>query len=243
MRQYVLTRSAFGLGWDPAASRRRLEITRAVTARLMTRQTVTDWSWVVLLDSRDPYLDLRYAVYRDSAPNFLPIVWAPPEERRSSRDARILQRIAAADYKAPWRSVIPSDEPAIMTRLDDDDGLAPDALARYAAAAEGLTVPTALMLPQGIRVWRGRYIEVRHEQNAMHALVTPAGSTMCVYDYGHTKLRSHVPVKMLDNAPGWLWVRHVDTISGWRRAEKPITAEVRAMFPADWAALDRAWRP
>jgi hypothetical protein len=242
VKHYVLTRSAFGPAWDKAANMRRLAVTRAVTARTLARQTLTDWTWIVLLDERDIYLNHRLDLYRDSAPTFVPLIWAPPEERRLGRDARAIQRIAAADYTAPWRSVIPTDDVAVMTRLDDDDGLAPAALARYAAAAEGVTAPTALMLPMGIRVWRGRYSVVRHEQNAMHALATPVGSSMIVYGYNHTKLRSYVPVKMLDDEPGWLWVRHIDTISGWRKAERPITAEVRALFPADWEALNRSWR-
>ena len=59
----------------------------------------------------------------------------------------MVQRIAAADYKAPWRSVIPTDDTVLMTRIDDDDGFATDALARIQATK--VTGRTALMLPDG----------------------------------------------------------------------------------------------
>src|SRR5688572_33177200 len=68
VRHYVLTRSAYGPAWDREANARRLEITRAVTARLMAHQTAKAWTWVVLLDERDPFAAERLALYRASAP-------------------------------------------------------------------------------------------------------------------------------------------------------------------------------
>lgn len=238
MRQYVLTRSAYGPAWDIEANRRRLAITRAVTARLMAAQTTRDWLWIVLLDQRDPLLAERLAVYVEAAPLCVPLIWTP---ENVPPEGKARQRIAAADYQAPWRSLIPCDDLALMTRLDDDDGLAPDALARYRAAGRKLKRRTALMLPMGIRVWNGRYTVVRHESNAMHTLVTPKGDGLCVYDYGHTKVRRTVRVERVDQKPGWLWVRHRDTISGYREGKRPISDYIRRTFPVDWKALEAAW--
>lgn len=242
MRHYVLTRSAFGPAWDPASNARRLAVTKAVTARLMAKQTTTDWTWIVLLDERDPLLRERLAMYRDHAREVIPITVCPDEPPPRTGDMRARQRSAAADYRAPWRRDVPSDDVVLTTRLDDDDGLAPDAIARYQRAAATVMKRTALMLPMGIRVWRRRYDVIRHERNAMHTLVTMPDDETCVYDYGHTKVAAAVPVVMVDDAPGWLWVRHRDTISGWRRAALPITAEVRSLFPIDWRGLEAAWR-
>lgn len=254
MRQYVLTRSAFGSAWDRPANARRLAITKAVTARLLSAQTTTAWTWVVLLDDRDPFLAQRLALYRDSAPAFCPIVVHRPPEQMRFGASRVRQRMAAADYKAAWRTDIPSDDTVLMTRLDDDDGLAPDALERCRNAAESITRRTVLMLPVGIRVWRGRYTESRHQRNAMHTLVTPPGDSMCVYDYGHTKVDRPAPngpgcdVLQVDERPGWLWVRHLDTISDSKGARlpsferlplRPLTREVKRMFPIDWSVLVR----
>src|SRR5690606_2130130 len=104
VRQYVLTRSAFGPAWTPGSNRRRFRVTRAVTARTLAAQTLTDWTWIVLLDERDPNLRDRLALYGDSAPRFVPIVWTPPDFPRPARLKK--QRIAAADYKAPWREYV-----------------------------------------------------------------------------------------------------------------------------------------
>ena len=248
MRTFVLTRSAYGPAWSLDANQRRLDVTRAVTARLMRLQTCRDWTWVVLLDRRDALLEERRAVFAGAAPAFEAIEWEPPRNPaaapwdRHGAETNTVQRIAAEAYRAPWRDVVGHRDEAVMQiRLDDDDGLAVDALDRYARAAEAVKRRTVLMLPNGVRVWRGRYSKVRHEQNAMHALVTPPGDGLSVYDYGHTKVRRAAPVVMVDEAWGWLWVRHQDTISGWKRAERRIDPPVRDAFPVDWKALARAW--
>lgn len=239
MRHFVLTRSAYGPDWSLAANRRRLEITRGITARLMAAQTWRDWTWVVLLDERDPLLEERMAVYRDAAPRFEPVLWTPenpaaaPWDKHADR-TNVRQKIAATAYRAAWptgdRSTV-----TVQTRLDDDDGLAPSTLARVARAVRKRRM--ILMHPVGIRVWSGRYSVVRHRSNAMHTLVTPPGDTLTVYDYGHTLARRVAPVQMVDLTPAWLWVRHRDTISGWRKADRPITPALDRLFPIDWSLV------
>jgi len=235
VRHYVLTRSAYGPAWDIAANRRRLEITRAVTAKLMAQQTAKRWTWVVLLDERDPLLKERISLYRASAPAFIPLL------RTSGIDDP--SRRASADYRAPWRAQLgPADDQVLMTRLDDDDGFAPTALLRYQLAARKDHRRQVLMFPMGVRLWDGRYSLVRHERNAMHTLVTPPGDELCVYDYGHTKVRETVRTFTVDKVPAWLWVRHRDTLSGHRQGDRPIVPFIRKLFPADWASLAEAWR-
>lgn len=235
MRHYVLTRSAYGPAWDLAANRRRLEISRAVTARLLACQTARNWTWIVLLDERDPLLSERLALYRASAPALVPILRQSGEDDPSRR--------AAADYRAPWRAATgPADDMVLMTRVDDDDGFAPDALARYQKAARPLRRRTALMLELGARVWAGRYTLIRHPRNAMHTLVTPPGDELCVYDYSHIVVHRRVKVISVDPRLGWLWVRHQDTISGHHEGRRPISPFIRQTFPIDWPALEAAWR-
>jgi hypothetical protein len=248
VRHYVLTRSAYGPAWTIEANRRRLNMTRAVTVRLMAAQTSRNWTWIVLLDRRDPLYDERCAVFAAAAPTFIALPWTPPGNPkaapwdRNASSTTAVQRIAAAAYKAPWREVIgPREDTVLMTRLDDDDGLAVDAIARYQAAARRVTKRTILMLPSGVRIWRGLYADVRHLRNAMHTLVTPPGDGGCVYDYGHAKCERAAPIVMVDQRWGWLWVRHRDTISGHRKAERPISSAVRAAFPVDWKALVKSW--
>ena len=235
MKHFVLTRSAYGPEWDIEANQRRLDVTRAVTARLMRRQTFRDWTWVVLFDERDPLLDARQQVFSAAAPTFLPILWRGPASRGSAHQRR--QLVASTAYHAGWREAIGTGEAILQTRLDDDDGLAPDALERYQRAATRLEARTILMLPHGVRVWRGRYADVHHEHNAMHTLFTPHRDAGSVYDYGHATCGRAAPIVRVDDEWGWLWVRHQDTISGHKTADRPIDGRVEAAFPVDWRAL------
>lgn len=242
---YVLTRSAYGPDWDIDANRRRLAVTEAVTVPLMAQQTTRDWTWIVLLDPRDQLLGQRIEAFRAGAPRLCVLMWEdrPPLAQApwDSRSTSKVQAIAATAYRAPWRASM-GIGPLLQTRLDDDDGLSPDALARYQSAVHGLERRTVLMLPKGVRVWRGRYSHVIHKRNAMHTLYTPADDATCVYDYGHTKCHQAQPVVEVDQRWGWLWVRHRDTISDWKKADRAISREVRAAFPIDWRALGEAWR-
>lgn len=196
-------------------------MTRGVTARSLRPQT--GFEWLVLLHPADPLLDERRAVFSGARFLYLDAHGTPAQ-------------VAAAGYRADWAGAIGNrDEAVAMTRLDDDDGFAPWAMAGIQRAARTLTQRTALMFPHGIRVWEGRWTVVRHHSNAMQTLVTPPGDSMTVYDYLHRHVRKAAPVRMIDSRPAWLWSRHPDTISGWRVAERPLTPDVRALFDVDWS--------
>ena len=225
MRHLILTRSAYGPGWSLEANRRRLDMTCAVTVRSLASQTSRDFRWLVLLHPADPLLRERMAAYGSIGAEFLYL-------DASGTSAEV----AWQAYRAGWADAIGTREDTVaMTRLDDDDAFAPWAMARVQERTTKIDRRTALMFPIGVRVWAGRYTLVRHSSNAMHTLVTPPGDTLTVYDYGHRDVRKHMPVRSVDPRPAWLWSRHLDTISGWRIAERPLTPQIRAMFNVDWS--------
>lgn len=203
----------------------------------MAAQTNRDWTWVVLLDPRDELLNERRRVFEETAPNFQPLYWRAPDKGRDD--------VAFDAYRAPWGEAMERDEVTLQTRLDDDDGLHPWAIAQYRREARLFDLyrgkKLILMMPRGIRVWDGKYATVRHRSNAMHTLVTSPGQSLTVYDYGHTKARRAAPVRNMHGILGWLWVRHRDTLSGWHSADRPISPRVRSWFPIDWDGLEAVW--
>lgn len=244
MRHYIFTRSAYGPEWTPEANAHRLAITQGITVRMMALQSVRDWTWVVCIDERDPLIDQRVATFASAAPDLIVIRWRPgvlapaPWDHSIGRHHK-LEQVAATAYRAPWREQTGlADDTILMTRLDDDDALTRDALARVRLAAEGVDERRIFMHPVGYRVWRHRASLVRHESNAMHTLLTPPGDTASVYDYGHTVARRFAPVVVVDQEPAWLWSRHSDTISGHKQASKPFSNDLRVLFPVDWSVLD-----
>jgi hypothetical protein len=250
MKHYVLTRSAYDpKAWSIEANRRRLVVTRAVTVPSMAAQQA-DFTWLILIDPEDPMRDQRIEAFRSSGKPVIPIVWryqGEPEharwDRRTRARSRLVERMAAMAYRAPWRDYMEGGRRILQTRLDDDDALAPDAMVRYQRAAASVNRRQILMLSEGVRVYRGRYNDVTHDRNAMHTLVTLDGDPLCVYDYGHAVCHRTVPVRIVDRETGWLWVRHQDTISGWKRDHPYVISDaLRGRFPIDWPALEASWR-
>lgn len=229
MRHYVLTRSAYGPGWSLEANRRRLAVTVAVTVASMAAQSWREWEWIVALDVADPLQVQRKAAF-ESAGVPVRYLYVSTEGEPSAA--------AVGLYSAPWPSLLgPRDEQVSMTRLDDDDALAPWVMARLAAVAPRMQVRTAVVFPLGLRVWRGRYTLVRHTSNAMHTLITPAGDELVVYDYPHRKVRQWARVRQGDARVAWVWSRHPETISGWRVADRALTPALCDMFPIDWSVF------
>lgn len=232
MKHWILIRSAYGPSWSIEANRRRLAITRGITIRSLASQTTGDFRVLVLLHPADGLLSERMTAFGAIGADFLYL-----DAMGTSSE------VAFMGYRAGWREAIgPRTDTVAMTRLDDDDAFAPWAMARVRLAAEKMRDRAALMFPLGVRVWRGGYTLVRHSSNAMHTLVTPPGDTSTVYDYGHRLVRRFAPVRVIDNRPAWLWSRHPDTISGWRVADRPLTADIRALFDVDWSLLGE-WSP
>ena len=215
---YVLTRAVYSPErWDREAIKRRLRIFEAITAASLHAQEV-EFTWVLAVHPQDPYLRERLEI-SGATPIFVD-------------DSSTRPDIALNAYKAEW----PRDG-RLTTRLDDDDAFTADALLRVQRAARTLRRRTALMFPKGIRVSGGLYTKVWHNSNAMATLFTPPGDEAMVYDYRHRQVRHFCQVRMIDDRVGWLWVRHDDTLSGWKMAARPIDEGLKAKFPVDWSVL------
>jgi hypothetical protein len=140
-----MTRSAYGPAWDKEANRRRLEVTRAVTVPSMAAQSSRDWTWIVLLDRNDPLKAERRAVYEAAG---VPVRFLTIASKTTDR-----AEAAVEGYRASWdRHIGKRDQVVAMTRLDDDDALAPWAIERIAHYAARVRRRTVLVLPVGIRV-------------------------------------------------------------------------------------------
>jgi hypothetical protein len=225
-----MTRSAYGPAWDKESNRRRLEVTIGVTVASMAAQTSRDWTWIVLLDRNDPLKAERKAAFESAG---VPVKFFTIASKTTDRAAAAVEA-----YRAPWgKHLGKRDDTVAMTRLDDDDALAPWAIERIAASAPKVRRRTVLILPVGVRVWGGRYTLVTHLTNAMQTLVTLPDDDLHVYGYLHRRARHVAKVRAIDTRPGWVWTRHPDTISGWKTAEKDVTDRMRVAFPIDWTLL------
>lgn len=239
MQHYVLTRSSYPPSYPLEANRRRLELTERVTARSLASQTERAWRWVVVVHPQDPLLDERMDVLELAG---VPIITVPVRHRTQLGEVTPDGRLPADvdGPGGPWHRAIAAevrDGRVATTRLDDDDALATDAIARIRAAATTQAGPVALILPVGYRWHRGRVERMRHLTNMFVTLDSPGRPLHVVMGFKHNAVRETWPVRTLDSAPGWLWVRHNDTRSGSRSARLPLRSDVQELFDVDWPYL------
>lgn len=213
MNHYVLTRAHRGPEYPLDANRRRVDMMRRITARSLAVQG-TDWTWLVYVHPEDPLREERLDAFRSAGAPVIPL----------ASDTEV-------DAAIDWSQAV------LTTRIDDDDAFAGDAFERLHHAASRARRRVALVFPVGYRINEGLSERIVHGRNAWSSIFAPAGDHAHVRQVVHPRISSLAPVFAVDHRPAWLWVRHQDAESGFRRADQPITPELRALFPVDWDLL------
>ncbi len=213
MNHYVMTRAYRDPDYPLDANARRVELCRRITARSLAAQD-GDWTWLVYVHPDDPLREDRLDAFRSAGHPVIPV--------GSNAEAE-----AAIDWSGP----------VLTTRIDDDDAFAYGAFDRLYAAVRGTHRRTAFVFPVGYRINEGLAERIIHIRNAWSSLYAPAGDRAHVRQVVHPRIARLAPVTFLDKRPGWLWVRHEDAESRFRRAHDVITPAIRALYPVDWDAL------
>lgn len=236
---FILTRSAYQLGrpaqlWTPAIIderylQYRLGLLRQFCAASLAAQTRQEFSWVVRVDASCPLLDERRQVFESLPMPVLPIVAGA-----TSADASD----TASTGDRTWREVIDRHLPegtthVLTTRLDDDDALAPDFVARLRRAVEPTPAPVVYTFPVGyslgLHSQGSRYSRWRKVNNQFVSLLSPIRPLTLVVDRKHGDVGQLGPWKVVDEDPAHLWVRHPRTKSrgGRFRSQWPVARLVR----------------
>lgn len=232
---YILTRAAYSSDFPLEANRRRLELTRGITARSFRGSTEKP-SWLVLMDKTDPLYGEREAVLRSSG---LPLILGEA--------GSMLKRGMADAPEGPWEKYIRwGEESVVTTRIDDDDAFTRWAFERiHDAARAHENRPrhdrVVLTLETGFRVTDGLINPEVRGYNQFASLYAPAGDRVTVMDLRHPSLSLLAPEKRICNRPAWLWVRHSLARSDGSPATVGVTGDetrprryVKSEFDVDW---------
>ena len=240
MRHYLLTRAAYSPEVPLEVNRRRLDLLRGITARSLAAQTERRVTWLVLIDPGDPLLAERTAVLESAG---YPLVLAPAPDL-------VRDHFFDRPQTPAWRRNIVWDGPTFTSRIDDDDALAPFALAdlysrgEHMAAGRHSTMKRAFVLALGYRLSGGRFNLRDDPVSQFIGMYAPRGSKTCVMDINHTSMRTLARVELIRERPAWLWLRHDDARSANSKAShyqeekmEPITPALRSAFDVDWSLL------
>jgi Putative rhamnosyl transferase len=214
MRHYVLTTSRRGPEYPLDANARRIALCRGITARSLAAQDC-EFTWIVYVHPEDPLLDERLDAFCSAG-----------------------HPVVAVGDNVDVASVIDWSDDVLSTRVDDDDGWAVNAFARlHHALRRRPSARTGFMFPVGYRVNDGLCERIVHRRNAWSSLFAPRGDQAHIRMVKHNHIYRFATVRSIDMDPAWLWVRHQDAETRFRRANEPITPALRAIYPVDWSLI------
>jgi len=208
----------------------RFELFERYCLPSVAAQTLRDFRWIVYFDEDTPAeFRARIEACRAVAgfhPYFTPLF---PGERWGISAREVL---AAEGRAAPW---------LLSTRLDNDDGLAVDFVARLqAAVAAAARRRAAFNLTNGVVFDGRRAYALSHPSNAFASLLETWDGARTVSDYQHMHLAEQGPVIQVAGPPGWLQVVHGGNVSNKVRGRRVPPAALAGRFAAGIALGDPA---
>ena len=200
---------------------RRFDLFEQHCLPAIASQTAREFTWVIYFDDQTPE-NFRERIERCRAVfPFIPYFTGPfgAEGWRQS--------IHALFPKRPARLV--------TTRVDNDDGLAIDYVARVQAAVAAMapTGPMAFNFTNGFILQGGRVYAHSHPCNAFFTWFEPDDeTTRTALSIRHMDLAEAGPVMQIGDAGAWLQVVHEINVSNKVRGRRVLADEALDRFPA-----------
>lgn len=206
---------------DPELSARRLAITEHTSVVSLRFQAVKPVIHLAV-SVHDPHQQQRVDLFRSTGCK-----------------VKVIEREGWKLYNENWE--LPEGR-KIVGRLDDDDVLAKDFVARnlHEAPESG---ECALLWPKGFVFWRSQIFHLNHAGNQFVALVTDRQTDP--HQQGHWRYVKNWPHKVVSWEPGWIWVRHGDAASSTlpRYRTKRVGRIDSTRIPVNLRAIERAIEP
>ena len=126
----------------------------------------------------------------------------------------------------------------LTTRLDNDDAIASDYLARCAHVAEGLEDGTVINFLHGAALARGRLFDARDASNPFCSLVEAEAGLRTVWAVPHDRLGAEFRILQVAAPPSWLQVVHGDNVTNRIKGRQLADTAIAGRFAiADRAAI------
>lgn len=196
--------------------RERIELFETYTVPSVRAQGVEDVHWIVYCDTESPawLLEKMEAWRAEGILTPLLRTSVSPEER-----ANDIREVVGR-----------SDGQVITSNLDNDDGLAKDFVQRL-REAEVVGERNALYLGNGL-ITNGTRAFLREDRdNAFCAVREDLRDPVTCWADWHNRLHEHMPVVVVDGAPGWLQVIHGANVSNRVRGAMVDPGPYRTLFP------------
>lgn len=211
---YMLIQSSYT---DYELSRRRLNICRETcipSLRYQTRKPTVH----VAINPNDPLLDQRLSAFESTGCRIVPI-WEP-------------WKLYGMNWSLP-------DGVKLISRMDDDDVVTPDFCKQTWMMATRCNPESALVWPTGYLLWRGSPYKMVHRGNQFVSLLSKNHDP---HQKGHWIYARSWPTFTVSQLPGWVWVRHGDSVSSTlAKYRKTKVQRIHPqLFPINWRSVERS---
>lgn len=199
-RHGVMIRSAYD---KEDISSIRLALSKRTLIPSLAAQTDTDFEVIVKVNPDDPHREEREAMFLS-----LPVPVSFINGTLSNPSFNDTHGLGG-----DW----PRGGPLLQTRVDDDDALFPDFIARLHGASYNFGLRQVLYFPNGLDGPLDDPKPRHYKGNMFPTLYTPEGDSMSVYDVTHNDLfKNHLRV-MVDSLPAWTHFRHEHALTSMHR--------------------------
>lgn len=163
-------------------------------------QTERNFHWLIYFDKDTP-AEFRERIERDRQIfNFTPRYVAMFDKAMIAEDVRALAS--------------PGEQLIVTTRLDNDDALSNDFVARVQATAADASAQTVLNFTQGIAMRKGRLYTAADHSNPFTSLVErDLASVETIWAKAHHELGEKWTIKQVPGRPVWLQVVHGENVA------------------------------
>lgn len=162
-------------------------------------QTVRTFRWIIYFDAQTPQ------PFRDrieAAQRVFPFI------------AHFREALPLDDVRADVRALLGPDQNRVLTtRLDNDDALACNFVARLHKACDFQISGTALNFPHGF-AWRDGWVYAAQDESGPFASALESRADFqTIWVRPHALLREAFRLVQLDDAPAWVQVIHGDNVT------------------------------
>jgi hypothetical protein len=186
----------------------------------LAAQTVQDFEWVIYFDEGTP-AEFRERIERCRAVRPFTPYYTP--------------LFPADGWPRSLRETLPAPRPWLLTtRLDNDDGLAVDFVARLHAAVRTAGAPErgSFNFTNGFIMEGPRLYALAHPSNAFGSWLEPWDDAMrTAPSIHHMHMAEHGPVTQIDGPGAWLQVVHGGNVSNRVRGRRVGLREAQGRFP------------
>lgn len=224
MQHFVLTRFNIASRGREAPIRnapgwlsRRFDLFETYCLPSMAAQQVSDFHWLIYFDEATPEPFRERISAAQAVVPFEAIFVGPFEAGFAAQD--VAKRLHANTARV------------LTTRLDNDDAVSSDFLARIREEAETLPDGTMLNFRNGVALREGRLYSAQDDSNPFTSLIESAGGAQTIWAAPHTELAERFPTRQVITQPCWLQVVHgenvANRIKGKRLGDKSVLQRFR----------------